>query len=68
MLPAVLAGTVAVAPTTAAAAGIPAGGTVVLHHILTVGNGDAGANHAEVKDGDTGQSSAVDGTVQISEP
>ncbi len=54
--------------TTAAAATIPAGGTVVLHHILTVGNGDAGTNHAEVKGGDTGQSSAGDGTVQVSEP
>ncbi len=68
MLPAVPAGTMAVAPTTAAAAGIPAGGTVVLHHTLTVGNGDAGTNHAGVNDGDTGQSSAVDGTVQVSGP
>ncbi len=41
---------------------------MVLHHTLTVDNGDAGTNHAEVKDGDTGQSSAVDGTVQVSEP
>ncbi len=46
----------------------PAGGIVALHHTLTVGNGDTGANHAEVKGGDTGQSSAVEGTVQVSEP
>ncbi len=68
MLPAVLAGTVAAAPTMAAAASIPAGGTVVLHHTLTVGNGDTGTSYAEVKGGDTGQSSVVDGTVQVSEP
>ncbi len=57
----------AAAPTTAAAGSIPAGGTVV-HHTLTVGNGDTGTSYAEVKGGDTGQSSVVDGTVQVSEP